>query len=153
DRLGAGQWVSRSNDDSGPHAAPHRARFVLYRELVVHSRSRDHRTYGRQRDSRRQERLLILSTNSPTERRQRAIFFDRDGVINTRIKGGYVRSWDELEINPDLADVLRSVKAKGYLAIIVTNQRGVGRGLMTETDLHTIHQNLQTHLFETIGTQ
>ena len=81
----------------------------------------------------------------------KAVFFDRDGVINERIKGGYVRDWNEFVISPELGSVLQSVKSKGYLAIIVTNQRGVGKGLMTEEALHDLHSKLQTHLGVTHG--
>ena len=62
----------------------------------------------------------------PGTRPKRAIFFDRDGVINARIVGGYVRHWSEFELLPDVVETLREVKRRGYLAIIVTNQRGVG---------------------------
>lgn len=75
-----------------------------------------------------------------------AIFFDRDGVINTRILGGYVRHPRELEILPGVAKVLREIKRRGYLAIVVTNQRGVGLGLMTEHDLHALHDELQSRI-------
>jgi D-glycero-D-manno-heptose 1,7-bisphosphate phosphatase len=73
----------------------------------------------------------------------RAIFFDRDGVINARILGGYVRHWNEFELLPDVMEVLREIKKRGYLAIIVTNQRGVGMGIMSEADLHAVHNELQ----------
>jgi D-glycero-D-manno-heptose 1,7-bisphosphate phosphatase len=73
----------------------------------------------------------------------RAIFFDRDGVINARILGGYVRHWNEFELLSGVIETLREVKRRGYLAIIVTNQRGVGLGIMTEGDLHAVHEELQ----------
>jgi len=75
--------------------------------------------------------------------KQRAIFFDRDGVVNARIVGGYVRNWDEFELLPEVAEVLREVKQRGYLAIIITNQRGVGTGVMSEADLHAVHNAMQ----------
>ncbi len=79
----------------------------------------------------------------------KAVFFDRDGVINERIKGGYVRDWEEFVIEPELGIVLQTVRSKGYLAIIVTNQRGIGKGIMSEEALHTLHGKLQTHLLVT----
>ena len=88
-----------------------------------------------------------------SELNSRAIFFDRDGVINTRIKGGYVRHWSEFTLLPDVAEVLREVKQKGYKAIVVTNQRGVGMGMMSEADLQTIHNELQNTLLQTAGVQ
>jgi D-glycero-D-manno-heptose 1,7-bisphosphate phosphatase len=76
----------------------------------------------------------------------KAVFFDRDGVINRRIFGGYVTKWEEFELLSDVAAVLTAVKEKGYLAIVITNQRGIGKGLMTEADLSSIHRQLQDHL-------
>jgi D-glycero-D-manno-heptose 1,7-bisphosphate phosphatase len=80
-----------------------------------------------------------------------AIFFDRDGVINTRIVGGYVRNPQELELLPGVASVLKEVKRRGYLAIVITNQRGVGLGLMTLEELAIVHDDLQNKLDQTVG--
>ena len=80
-------------------------------------------------------------------------FFDRDGVINARILGGYVRHWNEFELKPDVADVLREIKRHGYLAIIITNQRGVGLGLMTEQELHAVHAELQREMLRVADSQ
>ncbi len=68
------------------------------------------------------------------------LFLDRDGVINKKRKNNYVKTWDEFSF------IEGSVKAVTWLSkifgkiIVVTNQRGVGRGLMTEFDLITIHK-------------
>src|ERR1035437_2797879 len=81
-----------------------------------------------------------------TDTRTHAIFFDRDGVINARILGGYVRHWNEFELSPGVVETLREVKRRGYLAIIITNQRGVGLGLMSEAQLFTVHEELQREM-------
>ena len=47
--------------------------------------------------------------------------------------------------------LLREVKKMGYLAIIVTNQRGVGKGVMSQADLDKIHEALQDKLRESVG--
>ena len=65
--------------------------------------------------------------------------------------GGYVRHWGEFELLPGVAEVLAEVKRRGYLAVIVTNQRGVGMGLMSEEDLHAIHGQLQRELTAQVG--
>jgi D-glycero-D-manno-heptose 1,7-bisphosphate phosphatase len=83
--------------------------------------------------------------------KSKAIFFDRDGVINERILDGYVRSWDEFHFLPDVGEVVRSVKALGYLCIIISNQRGVGLGLMSESDLDEIHRKMQDELEKKFG--
>ena len=83
----------------------------------------------------------------------RAIFFDRDGVINRRVVGGYVLSWNEFLFLPDIGHTIQDLKKLGYLAIIITNQRGVGKGLMSEEDLEAIHQQMQTSLLQDFGVQ
>lgn len=75
-----------------------------------------------------------------------AIFFDRDGVINRRLMGDYVKRWDEFEFLPDIFELLPLVHEAGYLAIVITNQRGIGRGLMSEHDLEEIHERMQSTL-------
>jgi D-glycero-D-manno-heptose 1,7-bisphosphate phosphatase len=76
----------------------------------------------------------------------KAIFFDRDGVINTRIFGGYITRWNEFHFLPDIGETLAALKTKGYLAIVITNQRGVGLDLMTQDDLDEIHAKMQDEL-------
>ncbi len=83
----------------------------------------------------------------------KAVFFDRDGVVNERIKGGYVTNWSTFRFLPDIGSMLAHVKAKGYLAVIITNQRGVGLGLMTQQDLDAIHQQMQDELLRTAQVQ
>ena len=77
---------------------------------------------------------------------RKAVFFDRDGVVNKRIVGGYVTKWAEFEWLPGVAETLRDVKKLGYLTIIITNQRGVGTKKMTEADLEQIHTTMQNEL-------
>jgi len=93
---------------------------------------------------------------APIERKLRsvkskAIFFDRDGVVNERILGGYVRSWDAFHFLPEVGETLMEIKSRGYLAIIITNQRGVGLGLMTANDLKDIHETMQQELRDKYG--
>lgn len=83
--------------------------------------------------------------------KSKAIFFDRDGIINERILGGYVRSWDEFHFLPDVGETLKEIKDRGYIAIIISNQRGVGLGLMSENDLNDIHSRMQKELVEKFG--
>ncbi len=83
----------------------------------------------------------------------KAVFFDRDGVVNTRIINGYVTAWSEFHFIADIGETLAAVKSLGYLAIIITNQRGVGIGKMSQTDLDSIHDQMQSELFATYGMQ
>ena len=77
---------------------------------------------------------------------QRAIFFDRDGVVNVRLVSDYVRSVDQMILIPDIVEALRGTEALGFRPILVTNQRGIARGLMSDDDLHEIHRWLQQEL-------
>ena len=72
----------------------------------------------------------------------RAVFLDRDGVINQKLENDYVKSWDEFCFLPGVFEAIRIIKEKGYLVIVVTNQRGIAKGLMTEKDLEEIHRRM-----------
>ncbi|MCS7019827.1 MAG: HAD-IIIA family hydrolase [Cytophagales bacterium] len=71
-----------------------------------------------------------------------ALFLDRDGVINQRIVGGYVKNINEFILLPHVAEVLAKLKPLFARIIVVTNQQGVGKGLMTEADLAIIHTEM-----------
>lgn len=73
----------------------------------------------------------------------RAVFLDRDGVINEKaVPGDYIRSVQQFRLMPNIADWIRLFNALGLLVIVVTNQRGVARGLMTEEALSAIHKRM-----------
>ena len=75
------------------------------------------------------------------------VFLDRDGVINRKVpEGDYVKSWREFEFLPGVFDALRLLKLQGFRLIVVTNQRGIGRGLFSEQDLASIHSHMQEEL-------
>ena len=70
------------------------------------------------------------------------LFLDRDGVINTELPADYVKHWGEFQFEPGALNAIATCsKIFGYI-IIVTNQRGIGAGLMTEGDLHFIHEKM-----------
>jgi len=77
----------------------------------------------------------------------RCVFLDRDGVINVKpAPGEYIRSAAEFRLLPNVAEWIRLFNALGYLVIVITNQRGVALGLMTENDLADIHRKMLTDL-------
>jgi len=80
---------------------------------------------------------------------RRCLFFDRDGVVNQSPGPGYVLSVEEFKINSGIGESLRWLKENDWLAILVTSQRGVGKGLMTAAELHRIHHHMQTELQKT----
>ncbi len=69
--------------------------------------------------------------------KKRAVFLDRDGTINKDV--GYPDSFRLIEIYPFSFEAVRKINKAGLLAVIVTNQSGVGRGLIVEKNLHDIH--------------
>jgi len=74
------------------------------------------------------------------------VFLDRDGVINQKIEGGYVRTWSEFKFLPNIVDWIRLFNALDHLVIVVTNQRGVALGKMTLQDVETIHEKMLQEL-------
>ena len=72
------------------------------------------------------------------------LFLDRDGVINVKPSdGGYVRHWGEFTFLEPVFDWVRLFATLDYLVIVLTNQRGIARGLMTEADLAAVHARLR----------
>jgi D,D-heptose 1,7-bisphosphate phosphatase len=68
----------------------------------------------------------------------RALFLDRDGVIN--IDSGYVYRRDDFQFQAGLFELCRDFQTKNYRIIIITNQSGVARGYYTEEDLQRLHE-------------
>ncbi|MBA2720933.1 MAG: HAD-IIIA family hydrolase [Chloroflexi bacterium] len=73
-----------------------------------------------------------------------AIFLDRDGVLNRRAPDGqYVRSWAEFEFLPGALEAVRRLtRPGGPSLIIVTNQRGIARGVMSQAAVDDIHERM-----------
>lgn len=77
---------------------------------------------------------------------RRCVFFDRDGVVNASPGEGYVLSPDAFHLNPGIAEALRLIRERDCLAIVVTSQKGVGKGLMSRQTLTNIHDRMQSLL-------
>ncbi|MDO8365424.1 MAG: HAD-IIIA family hydrolase [Saprospiraceae bacterium] len=71
------------------------------------------------------------------------LFLDRDGVINHRIPGDYVKTPNELQPIEGLGEAMHLLSEKFGRIFVVTNQAGIGKGLMTALDLHAVHHKLQ----------
>jgi len=79
--------------------------------------------------------------------KRRCVFLDRDGVINRKPpEGEYIRTWMEFHFLPGITDWIRLFNALGLLVLVVTNQRGVARGLVRSEDLEEIHRNMTEEL-------
>ena len=68
--------------------------------------------------------------------RQKALFIDRDGIIN--VDHGYVSAVDDFEFTEGIFTLLKQFKDAGYQLFIITNQSGIGRGYYSESDFHTL---------------
>jgi len=75
---------------------------------------------------------------------QRAIFLDRDGVLN--LERSFISRPDDLEVFDFTPAAIRKINDSGFLSIVVTNQSAVARNLCTEEDVRTIHKKLETEL-------
>lgn len=67
------------------------------------------------------------------------LFLDRDGVINKRIIDDYVKSRATFELLPGVGEALSLAVSVFGRIVVVTNQQGIGKGLMTERNLSDIH--------------
>ncbi|MFC1482218.1 D-glycero-alpha-D-manno-heptose-1,7-bisphosphate 7-phosphatase [Myxococcota bacterium] len=70
----------------------------------------------------------------------RAVFLDRDGTLNE--DPGYINDPDQLVLFADTGPALSLLEGAGYTLIVVTNQSGIGRGLLTEEQLRTVNCRL-----------
>src|SRR3990167_5031779 len=78
--------------------------------------------------------------------KKRAIFLDRDGVINKKAKEHYyIKNWGEFEFLPHVRDVISQLNKK-FLVVVVSNQGGISRGLVTLDDVNSIHAKMQSEL-------
>lgn len=76
--------------------------------------------------------------------KQRAIFLDRDGVINKYV--GFLRDIHQFELLPNVSKAIKKINNSGYLAIVVTNQPVIARGEVTREELNEIHNKMETFL-------
>jgi D-glycero-D-manno-heptose 1,7-bisphosphate phosphatase len=73
-----------------------------------------------------------------------AVFLDRDGVVTPEC--GYVTRPEDLRLADGAAEAIRALNEAGVLAVIVSNQSGVARGLMSEEDMAAVHAEMESQL-------
>jgi histidinol-phosphate phosphatase family protein len=74
------------------------------------------------------------------------LFLDRDGVMNKEDVGKYILKWEEFIFYDGVLAAIDNLSKKFGKIIIVTNQRGVGKGLMLENTVVEIHNNMQKEI-------
>ena len=81
---------------------------------------------------------------------RRAVFLDRDGVINASVirdgKPYPPASLEELKILPGVVDAIRSLRDAGFAVVLVTNQPDVATGIQRREVVETMHRNLRNEL-------
>lgn len=71
------------------------------------------------------------------------LFLDRDGVINVRIPDDYVKTKDEFEFIEGVPESIAQFNKIFGHVFVVTNQQGIGKGVMTERNLDEVHDYMQ----------
>jgi D-glycero-D-manno-heptose 1,7-bisphosphate phosphatase len=90
----------------------------------------------------------VKSDKSAKSEFRPCFFFDRDGVVNYRLAKAYIREIQEFNFLPEFIEFFLKIKSEGNLAILVTNQQGISKGLMTDEELDKVHDYMQTKLIE-----
>ena len=80
-----------------------------------------------------------------------SLFLDRDGVINQRIQDDYVKQPGEFEFIPGVIEAMEIFARYFNPIIVITNQQGIGRGLMTTSQLNLVHEKMLQKITETGG--
>lgn len=75
---------------------------------------------------------------------RRAVFLDRDGTIIE--DSGFIRDPAAVRLLPGAAAAIRALRQAGYLAVVVTNQSGIARGILTEPDYHRVAERMEALL-------
>lgn len=74
------------------------------------------------------------------------LFLDRDGVINEEKKEDYIRNWAEFKFYTESLLAMPLLAEKFSRIIITTNQKGIGKGLMSDADLSNIHAQMTAEI-------
>jgi len=73
-----------------------------------------------------------------------AVFLDRDGTLIEDV--GYLRTVRDLRLFPWTVDAVRALNHAGLPVVVITNQSGIARGLLTEETVHDVHRHLSSLL-------
>ena len=78
--------------------------------------------------------------------KNKAVFFDRDGVINNEENDYYIFREEDFFLNPGIVEAMSKLKKKGFIFFIISNQGGIAKGLYTKQDVDKVHAHLQERL-------
>ena len=71
-----------------------------------------------------------------------ALFIDRDGTIIKQIDGHYISSIEQIELIENIIPAILMLQNEGYLVIIVTNQAGINKGILSNEQVDEINQHI-----------
>ena len=74
------------------------------------------------------------------------LFLDRDGVVNVKLEARYVRNSNEFEFMQGALVAISKLSKLFKRILIVTNQQGIGKGIMTEADLNLLHSFMTSEI-------
>lgn len=75
---------------------------------------------------------------------QKAVFLDRDGVVNRKApEGEYVTCWEQMDFLPGVANAIELLNRAGFHVIVISNQRCVAKGLITRTGVERLHDRMR----------
>ena len=84
--------------------------------------------------------LVNPTLTSRLSRTLRTVFLDRDGVLNEKApEGDYITTWQRFHVLPGVPQAIARLNRAGLRVIVVTNQRGIARGLYTFEDVKAMH--------------
>ena len=78
--------------------------------------------------------------------KNKAVFFDRDGVINNEENDYYIFREEDFFLNPGIVEAMSKLKENGFIFFIISNQGGIAKGLYTKQDVDKVHAHLQEKL-------
>ena len=86
-----------------------------------------------------------------TSKTVRSIFLDRDGILNVYLPGAYVRCPGEMALIPGVASAIRLLNDRLIPVVVISNQQGVGKGVMSRDDLHAVQHAIEDALLSEAG--
>jgi D-glycero-D-manno-heptose 1,7-bisphosphate phosphatase len=86
---------------------------------------------------------MFMQDHYPQGLQKWSLFLDRDGVLNVRIPGDYVRSWEMWQWLLGSLEALAILRSQFRRMLIVSNQQGIGKGLYSHEDLALIHERMK----------
>lgn len=87
-------------------------------------------------ETNKNDKIIAFHEKQPCQKGQ------IDGVINRHLPDDYMKKWEEFEFLPGVLEAMKIFSRYFEHILVVTNQRGVGKGMMTEDDLIIIHNNM-----------